>query len=411
MICPNCNKENAENFRYCQFCGTALTNSAVMKVLEDDEIGNVPESSASTPDPMDSWFANEPENAAQLADRIASEDLPLLDENTASLIPVDISLSGLKISEKSNLPSVAPDRRMASDTDPQQTPPQSPIERICQNCGALVQEGHRFCGNCGSRYEGDLCSGDRNNIASEPSTSGSRASVERMNFVQKYEHTENVVPNTPFTLYHINDDGSEGECIPLFLGENIIGRNSSSILSAERYINPKHMRITCTKDNYTIEDFNSLNGVFYRLSNDSVELHNGDIFRIGEELLCYFHGDSAQPILTNQTGETTELLGGNETPGWGYLRVVMGAYAEGNVYRLWQPTVSLGRTHANILFPKDGFVSGTHATLKGMPDHAILTDHDSSNGTFIRLKAPLTSSETTFILIGNQLLRIQPRCI
>lgn len=465
MNCPNCGKENADNFRYCQFCGTALSNSAILKVVENGETlddlpqsttsdsvsldtwlledqGNPGESSGkgssnnpsaksnpSTPD--DGWFVNEPSESATDNDVISEKDmvnedeLPLLDENNASLIPVDISFSGLRISEEAKQKYVAakpePEPVHLEDIpsglsrliELSDSNVRHGSERICPQCGAKIAEGHRFCGNCGTRYESgyDYTPADSRPVPKEISQSDSkRVAVERMTFVQGIDPSSPVQSDiVPFTLCHINDNGSEGEYIPLTKGENIIGRNSTPQLCTDRYINLKHLRLTCTDSHIIVEDFNSLNGVFYRLSNESVILRNGDIFRIGEELLCYFHGSTAQPLLSNQSNEQTDLLGGEEAPGWGYLRIVMGAFAEGSVYRLWQPTISLGRTHANILFPKDGFVSGTHATLKGMKDYAILTDLDSSNGTFVRIKAPLKVTKTTFILIGNQLLRIQPR--
>lgn len=448
MNCPNCGKENADNFRYCQFCGTALSNSAILKVAEDsDALEALPQSTTSSPSSLDEWlindqktnqmssddvehpsttgegwFANEPSESASDNEVVSDEDLPLLDENSASLIPVDISYSGLRISkearEKLQDPNADP---LSADDLPSglsrlielsDSSVRRDAARICPHCGTMISDGHRFCGNCGTRYESGFdYTPAGNQTVPKPSESDSkRVSIERLSFVQGVETPAAPDPNeAPFTLCHINDNGSEGDYIPLVKGENIIGRNSAPQLNGDRFINLKHLRLTCSDTHVLIEDFNSLNGVFYRLSNESVILRNGDIFRIGEELLCYFHGSTAQPLLTNQSNESTILLGGKESPGWGYLRIIMGAFAEGSVYRLCQPTISLGRTHANILFPKDGFVSGTHATIQNDQDHAILTDLDSSNGTFVRIKAPLKISKTTFILIGNQLLRIQPR--
>lgn len=429
MNCPNCGKTNADNFRYCQFCGTALTNSAILKTVSVDEVP--PESQISVPGSLDSWLLENDVTSNSVksseisgaGEKVDSEDLPLLDENNASLIPVEVSLSGLKVSKgtANGIALNSLDDELPAEKETQHSELSRLIEsdapsvsqksgRICARCGAIISDGHRFCGNCGTRYEARSDSGTTSSQNAVPQTepSGMRMSVERMNFVSNHASTSVSSSAVPFTLCHMNDNGSEGEYIPLCLGENIIGRGSTALLSADRFVNPKHIRLICDTDSIILEDFNSLNGVFVRISNDSVPLRNGDIFRIGEELLCYFQGSSAQPLLTNQSSESTELLGGDEVPGWGYLRVVMGAYSEGSVYRLCQPTVSLGRTHANILFSKDGFVSGTHATIKYTSEGAVLTDLDSSNGTFVRIKGPLKISKTTFILIGNQLLRIQP---
>ena len=294
-----------------------------------------------------------------------------------------------------------------------------PEKRNCPKCGELLSEGHNFCGNCGHRvvtlrqtepqYDpvcDDGVSQGLNDRVLMSSMSIQNAPRDSMTFGQIHVMPGTTQEYAPYTFCHIKNDGTEGESFQLLIGENIIGRGSSEALRNDQFVSPKHARLVCSEEKVIIEDFNSLNGVFFRLSNESIILYNGDIFRIGEELLLYAHGNSEQPLLTNPRGENSELIGGEESQGWGYLRSILGPFSEGNVYRLWQPTVTLGRTRANITVPLDGFVSGTHASLKVQKDYAILTDLNSSNGTFVRLKDPMEITDTAHILIGNQLIRI-----
>ncbi len=419
MLCPNCKKENADNFRYCQFCGAPISASLIMKAKElDAEI--LPPSTVSSPESLDAWLADNdiekaslsmPEQNAPLSEislsplderqisneigrkRVSTEDLPLLDESNATFIPVDVFVTSQK--------------KETDEGTKKEEGTKKTARRFCAQCGAVIQDGHRFCGSCGAKYEENGESSadfSRDNL----DVSGPRRSVERLSFVKSRSYDVDISTRTvSWVLFHINDDGTLGERIPLNDGDNIVGHSSSRLLSSDRYVSPKHLRLKCSESGVLVEDNDSLNGVFYRLSDESMDLYDGDIFRIGEELLCLSLGNSSQPLLSNQTSETTELLGGEESDGWGYLRVIMGAYSEGSVYRLSQPSVSLGRTHANILFSKDGFVSGTHASLQPAGDHAILTDLNSSNGTFVRLKKPINVSSSAYILIGNQLLLIK----
>lgn len=404
MHCPNCKKENADNFRYCQFCGAALTESLQLKVKEI-EADALAESSVPTPETIDAWLADNniervsltspgdstpdsPPNAGGSTGRkrVATEDLPLLDEFNATFIPVN------------------PDS-FASQT-PAQGSMQSSEKRLCPNCGEIVQEGHRFCGSCGTRYDSADERSDNAAEGSDPAMP--KRNIERLSFVKNRSVELDLSDKVAtWTLFHVNDDGTIGERISICEGTNYIGRASSRLLSADRFVNPKHVIIQCSNSEAVIQDNESLNGVFYRLTDDSTALYDGDVFRIGEELLCFNMGNSTQPLLSTQASEKTTLLGGKEAPGWGYLRVIMGAYSEGSVYRLSQPMVSLGRTHANILFPRDGFVSGTHASLQLADDHAVLTDLNSSNGTFVRIKGSLSIASSAYILIGNQLLLIK----
>ena len=282
------------------------------------------------------------------------------------------------------------------------------MPRICDECGEIVPEGHKFCGNCGKRYE--PVPEKQIAEANKDFENNARRVISRVNFLEQNVPQQSSPNNVPvmFTLYHINPDGSRGDDIPIIEGENIIGRSSSPALNADRFVSPKHVRITCRGNSATIEDCGSLNGTYRKMNNESVTLNDGDTFRIGEELLCYAHGSSTQPILSPRTNDATKLIGGSESFGWGYISSILGPYSEGDVYRLYSPTVTLGRTSADILFPRDGFVSGRHASLRESSQGAILTDLNSSNGTFVKLKKPATVTDTICILIGNQLLCLKP---
>ncbi len=444
MLCSKCGKSNDVGFRFCQYCGNPLKNASSDG---GSKLFDVPSAHISVPDSVADWLSDDSIETAA----VSVPGMPAVGSTRADteqmLVAQHRSVSGLKpiSSIIDSLPEDDPDfhsidlpisddissdiPRLNNDSHPSgaSMPKASdipslvsldsqPIEntqiRVCRNCGDIVSDGHKFCGNCGARYDDSLDFIGTPSIVDSgefpESIKSSGRAVERANFISNRFTPSMELDYTAFTLCHLNDDGSDGEYIPIFEGENIVGRNSSSLLNADRFVSPKHMRLTCYKNRVIVEDFNSLNGVFIRISRDSKDLMNGDIFRIGEELLCYFNGNSVQPLLTSEASDGTVLLGGEESEGWGYLRVIMGAYSEGSVYRLDKPTITLGRTNGNIMFPRDGFVSGTHAMLRSLDDHAVLTDLNSSNGTFIRIKQPLTVTKTTHLLIGNQLLRIGP---
>ena len=456
MKCNKCGNENSDSFRFCQFCGAAMGADAPAGGATQD----LPMSSLSTPSSLDAWLIDEDDDldftvadvAASIAkkaeaasdddemrateidldgisssgelhtgevpvDLDAESDQGVRPELDSVDLPVDVVLDDVASSVSGNtqqltssgVQKIPEGLSQLMELDTRGGHPSSPEARICKRCGELIAAGHRFCGKCGTKY------GSGYDYTSCPPTSTitdaspAKRGVERVSFVK--QHAPASMPeqgNCGFEVRHINDDGTEGDIIPIFEGENFIGRASSLSLGSDRYVSPHHIRLVCNARELTLEDCNSLNGVFKKFTNASVEIHDGDIFRIGEELLCYFHGSSAQVLLSNRTSEKTELLGNDEAPGWGYLRVVMGAYSEGSVYRLAAQTVSIGRTHADILFQRDGFVSGTHATIRPGKSGAILTDLGSSNGTFVRIRGPLKITEPIHILIGNQLLRIAP---
>jgi len=374
MFCQECGGENDDQFKYCQHCGANL-------VSQKEKAQQAQACRVTGTDLLDGDSIDEIGNDENDLSELVSDALPIIDADAIEMHPVPAHDNDPQ--NHSALPSLI----HSADDD-----------RICPECGALVEPQHRFCGNCGACYDAS-----EKNI---PAVSTPNKIIESPVCVS--EPAENCSTRAHFSLFHINDDGSVGERIPLVEGINEIGRTSSKSLSSDCYVSPKHLRITCTKDEARLEDTGSLNGVFIRLSDDSAELQDGDTFRIGEELITFYAGNSKQTLISNDNNKV-EIIGGNELPGWAYIRIILGAYAEGSVYRLNNAKVTLGRTRADIRFERDSFVSGLHAQLSSENGKFCLTDLHSSNGTFLRIKTPVTASDNPlFFLIGNQLLRLSP---
>ena len=65
----------------------------------------------------------------------------------------------------------------------------------------------------------------------------------------------------------------------------------------------------------------------------------------------------------------------------------------------------LGRERGDILFPEDGYVSGTHAQLTLRDGQVYLSDLGSSNGTFFRIRGSRMVASGSLLLMGQQLFR------
>lgn len=285
---------------------------------------------------------------------------------------------------------------------------------ICANCGKYLEDSNRFCRYCGVRLErNERIEKSTDNASSAPAPSHAIEhtlidGIKNAFFDDEQGCSEtNATENASFRLHRVNDDGELVDPIPLVNGDNIIGRHCSQ-LSCDRCINPHHVKITCSGKHAVIQDLHSLNGVFLRLSGDSAELPNGGCFRIGEQLLSLSLGNSNQSLPLFASDDNAKPLGGIECTGWGYLRVISGAASHTNVFRLVKNGTLLGRNQGDIRFLRDAFVSSLHASLSLDHNRIILTDLNSSNGTFLRLYEPLHVTCTTFLLIGNKLLCLQP---
>ena len=101
---------------------------------------------------------------------------------------------------------------------------------------------------------------------------------------------------------------------------------------------------------------------------------------------------------------------GTPNPGfWGRLSVIVGRDVDGSAFPLFGESIVLGRERGDILFPEDGYVSGTHSRIALHDEHVYLSDLGSSNGTFLRLRHERTVPTGAFMLMGQQLFRLEFR--
>lgn len=198
----------------------------------------------------------------------------------------------------------------------------------------------------------------------------------------------------------IRPDGSEGGTHDLQPGENKLGRNFGPVFENDGYLSPVHAVLDILGTKAVVRDLDSLNGVFVKMTGEE-ELHSGQVIRIGQELLRY------ETILTPEpSANGTELMGSPNPGFWGKLTVIIGRGATGAAFPLLGESVTLGRERGEINFPDDGYVSGLHARITLRDNRVILADLGSSNGTFIKVNGERTIGHESYVLLGQQLFRI-----
>ncbi len=204
-------------------------------------------------------------------------------------------------------------------------------------------------------------------------------------------------------LVLIRPDGSEGASHSIYDGENLIGRETGGLFSTDTYLSPRHATFSVSQTSITVRDESSLNGVYVRVERQQpVEIRDGDIFRIGQEILRF---EMLHPVATQQDG--TERLGAELEGLVGKVSLVTGRDSVGNAFPVPVMGIYLGRERGDILFPDDGYVSGLHCQLTVTGNRVNLTDVGSSNGTYVRLRAPRGLRNGDFLLLGQQLFRLQ----
>jgi pSer/pThr/pTyr-binding forkhead associated (FHA) protein len=268
--------------------------------------------------------------------------------------------------------------------------PAASEQLICVNCGKPIAPGFAFCGSCGTRVA--------------PATAAPPAAAmgsPRTMFMAGPQPGAAPAPVQRGRLVLIRPDGSEGGVHALYDGENVIGRGQGQLFDSDAYLSPRHGEFMVGPQGVTIRDLRSLNGVFLKISTEEA-LESGDIFRIGQELLRFEIISAPQPL-----EDGTEVMGTPNPGFWGRLSVVVGRDVDGSAFPLFGDAIVLGRERGDVLFPEDGYVSGSHARIAINDGQVYLSDLGSSNGTFLRIRSERNVPAGAFVLMGQQLFRIE----
>jgi len=203
-------------------------------------------------------------------------------------------------------------------------------------------------------------------------------------------------------LVLIRPDGSEGPSHELREGSGTIGRETGSLFGGDSYLSPRHATFTLRPGGMTVRDEESLNGVYVKLGREQpVEVQDGDVFRMGQELVR-FEAIPAPKV----ENDGTERMGSPTEGYWGRIALVVGRDTLGNAFPIGSEGVVLGRERGDILFPEDGYVSGTHARLYSEGGKCYLKDLGSSNGTFLRIRREQPVQPGDYLLMGQQLFKV-----
>lgn len=281
----------------------------------------------------------------------------------------------------------------------------------CPSCGAAVQPNQRFCGGCGFNMADHVAALAAQKPAPAPPppsppkpAPATAATATSGGPTAAGGQAPAPMPSSdgaPAFIVFVKPDGTPGDAYPLQMGENPIGRNSVfGVFNSDAFLNMNHASIRLEPQGAMLQDRDSLNGVFIRIS-APIELKHGDEIRIGQERLRFEVLDQMPPLDSEPTDGTT-LLGSPRGGAWARL-CRLSAYNEASiVFVLRQDEHRLGREQGDILFPDDGYVSGRHARIYRENGRYMLEDLRSSNGSFIRLREPTSLPPNSLILLGEK---------
>lgn len=250
----------------------------------------------------------------------------------------------------------------------------------CPRCGAAVLPGYRFCGQCGA----EVASTDAPPTA--PAVPAAAA------------------PAAPgLRLSSVRTDGSPGASFPLRGARSVCGRLEGEIrFPDDATVSPRHAQFTVDGDRITVEDLGTVNGTFLRIKG-SQPLTAGEEVRLGRQLL------RVEPLPRPAAAGGEALAWGPPDPGFKLrLAQLLDGGGLGEIHPLREGENVLGREAGDVVFPADRYVSARHARIDLQGEAVTVTDLGSSNGTFRRIAGPTQVTPGDQLLIGAQLLKLEP---
>lgn len=206
----------------------------------------------------------------------------------------------------------------------------------------------------------------------------------------------------PAKLVMLGPDGQPVGERALTPGERLeVGREVGPPWDDDAYLDPAHASIGVTDAGLLVHDNDSLNGVFVKLTS-RVEVQDGDLFRVGQELLQY--EDLPEPTPTD---DGTERMGSPNPGYWGRLSILVDPNAASTAFPIEGEGIMIGREHGDITFPQDGYVSGKHCRVVGDDTGVYMEDLGSSNGTYMRVRSGVTLPFGSLVLIGQKLFQVE----
>jgi hypothetical protein len=249
---------------------------------------------------------------------------------------------------------------------------------VCRSCSTPVPVGHKFCGRCGAAIPPDILNA-------------------RTQFFGQLQ-----VPGKA-KLILIRGEGVEGLSYQLNAEQHIVGRNGQLVFPDDPFVSPRHANLFYRGGKLVVRDEGSYNGVFWRVRG-SIDVSPGDHFLAGEELFriegpprandgpapdgTYFY---SSPKHQTQFRIVQILHGGGEG---------MAVCARGH-------GLQIGREGGDLNFPGDLYMSASHCKLEESAGKLTLTDLNSRNGSYVRLKAERELAHGDYLFIGRKLLRVE----
>lgn len=249
---------------------------------------------------------------------------------------------------------------------------------VCRSCSTPVPLSHKFCGRCGAAIPPEIMNA-RTQFFGQLQTPGKAK------------------------LILIRGEGVEGLSYQLNADQHIVGRNGQLVFPDDPYVSPRHANLFYRNGKLVVRDEGSLNGVFWRVKG-GIEVSSGDMFLAGEQL---FRIESSPRPNDGPAPDGTYFYTSPKHQTQFKIAQLLEGGAFGMAVCARGTVLQIGREGGDLNFPGDLYMSAAHCKLEDAGGKLTLTDLNSRNGTYVRLKAERELVNGDYLFIGRKLLRVE----
>jgi pSer/pThr/pTyr-binding forkhead associated (FHA) protein len=249
---------------------------------------------------------------------------------------------------------------------------------VCKSCSTPVPPGHKFCGRCGDPVPPEILSA-------------------RTVFFSDMQNPAKA------KLILIRGEGMDGLSFHLKAEHHIVGRNGQLVFPDDPFISSRHADFFYRDGRLVVRDEGSLNGVYLRVRG-TVEISPGEQFLAGEQL---FRLDLTPRASDGPEADGTYFYSSPKHPSAFRVSQVLLGGLPGMVVCARGQALQIGREGGELNFPNDLYMSGSHCRIDEAGGKFTLTDLNSRNGTYLRLKSERELGHGDYLFVGRKLLRVE----
>ncbi len=249
---------------------------------------------------------------------------------------------------------------------------------LCRSCSTQVPLGHKFCGRCGAPVPPEILNA-------------------RTQFFGQLQ-----IPGKA-KLILIRGEGVEGLSYQLNAEQHIVGRNGQLVFPDDPFVSPKHANLFYRNNKLVVRDEGSLNGVFLRVRG-TVDVDSGDEFLAGEQL---FVVESPPKIGDGPSPDGTYFYTSPKHQFLFRITQILQGGGHGMSVLARTNALQIGREGGDLNFPNDLYMSASHCKIEEASGKFTLTDLNSRNGTYLRIKDERELAHGDYLFMGRKLLRVE----